>query len=153
MKVIKKLKRKKGKEYLLNPLGEIYEVSTSMKLIGKITKKKGKAYSLVKDKIIEKDVVNLTPKEFFDYKKSGKLAELFREGKEVEISEDESMPISELDNLNNSFIRESLKDRTIVEANISNESGNRIIQLILDNGKIVTLKEGLFSGSNVLEIE
>ncbi len=153
MRVIKRIEKKENADYIITSLGEVFEIKKELRKIAEIKIKENKKYYInQKGEIIEKDLVKLKWDEFFKYKKNGKLAELFREGKEVEI-EDEETPLSKIDEYEDEFLISNLEGRKIERVSVERKAGNKSLTLHLDNGKKIKLSEGLLTGSSSLEIE
>ena len=153
MRVIKKIERKKDADYIITSLGEVFEVKKELKKIAEIEIRENKKYFITPTgEIIEKDVVKLKWDEFFEYKKDGRLAKLFREGKEVEI-EYENISLEKINEYEDEFLKTSLEGQRIEKVEVRRKRGNKGIILYLSNGKRIKLSEGLLTGSSSLEIE
>ncbi len=153
MRIVMKIERKPDADYIINAFGEIFEVKKELKKIGEIEISEDKKYYInTKGEVIEKEVVRLKWDEFFRYKKDGRLAQLFREGKEVEI-EDETTPLNKISEYEDEFLKSSLEGAKIEKVEIERKQGNKSLTLTLSNGKKIKLSEGLLTGSSSLEVE
>ena len=153
MKTILKIEKKENCRYLINGAGEIIEVSTEVRKLGEITKLPNHVYSIMNDgTVVEKELLTLDPETYYRYKSDGTLAKLFREGKEVEINQ-ENATLEQLQELEDTNSIAQLQGMVIQEVRIIHEDGNREFRMTLSNGKTLKLKEGLLSGSSVIEVE
>ncbi|MGV8176588.1 MAG: hypothetical protein ACP5NX_02220 [Candidatus Bilamarchaeaceae archaeon] len=154
MKVVANVKKNRGCEYLLNEAGEVIEIRTESKPILKIRKEKGKLYELLGNgDVVEKEVVAVSLDEFYAMKKDGRLAGMFREGKEVDVKTADA-PLSALEKFEMDYLTESIEGRCVKKAKITREKdGGRVFTLTLDSGKTITLREGLLVGGSTVDID
>ncbi len=147
-----KINRKEGAHYFVNQAGEIIESITTSNVIGKIERKPNHNYRIdYEGNVIENEIVKVSLDEFYEMKKNGRLAQLYREGKDVEIV-DPKATLKDFDNHRFEELVNSLKDRTIVGVHVSRESdGTLELKMELDDGRTLILREG--AGVSYIELE
>ncbi len=153
-RVLEKIKREKNASYIVNPAGDILEFKTIMKKIGEVPVKEGKKYMVnIEGEVIEADVITMTTSEFYKAKKSGELAQLFRDGAEVDVVPDKDASLAELQKLDQESFGDELRGRTILDVAVKDsKDGTREITLLLDNGKRLVLRQGLLIKGSTVEI-
>lgn len=153
MMQVKKIDRKQGCKYILNEAGDILEVSTIVNCIGSIAKREGYSYSLMADgSIIERELVVLKPEQFYAWKQSGKLAQLYREGKDVKLDESEAT-LGVLHDFMQEDFKSQLNGTTIVDVLLEPDEDGRALKIVLSNGKQLILREGLLAKGTVIELK
>jgi hypothetical protein len=152
MKEIRKIEKKPNAIYKLNGLGEIVEMITNVQIIDKIEKMPNREYYIRNDGcVVEKEIVKLNVDDFYQYKKDGRLAQMYREGRSVEMIQAD-VPLEILESFEDDYTASILENTTIDKVSISRVNGNRQFTLHLNNGKTLSLKEGLLVGGAVIEI-
>ncbi len=152
MNVVLKFERKPGCEYVLAPDGTLFEIEKKEAVIGKVEQKPGKVYVIKGDCVVEREVVKLDLDQYYEFKKTGKLAELFREGKEV-VLEDENATLADMQRFEDQSFIQSIVDAKIVNVEVLHHHGETTFILSLDNGRKVVLKQGLLVHGSVVDVE
>lgn len=153
MMQVMKIEKKEGCRYILNEAGDILELSTVVTPIGSVKKKAGFSYSLMADgSVVEQELVVLDPDTFYSYKQSGKLAQLYREGKDVRLDEGKAT-LGALEEFEKEDFRGQLKGALITDATVQSDAEGRLFVLELDNGKTLVLREGLLAKGSVVELK
>ena len=153
MKVVKKINKKDNASYIINEDGDIVEIEEHVKIIGKIDKRPNHKYSIKADgSIVEQEIVKMSMKDFYSKKASGELKKIIREGKAIEVI-DNDLPLAQLEKFEDDYLTSKLEGATIEKVEIKREKGNRAIELTLSNGIKLILREGLLTGSTAIEIK
>ncbi len=151
MRVIKKINKKADAEYIINEIGEIFEIRKSIKLIDKIEKKENKHYEIRHDgSIVEYDLVRIKLSEY----DPNKVKELIKQNKKIIVEPDENATLKELVNIEESKIKQQVVGKKIEDVKLTyTNNGSRVFVFLLDNGTKISIKEGLLAGSRIVEIE
>lgn len=145
------IKRKENAHYFVNQAGDIIEVETTSRKVGEIHRKPDHEYHIdSKGNVVETPIVRVSLDEFYEMKKDGRLAQLYREGKRVEIN-DPKASLKDFDQHRFEELVNGLKDRTIVGVYVQRNSDGLELKLELDNGKELILREG--AGISYIEFE
>jgi len=96
-KVVGSFEREKGREYFLTPMGDVFEVEKRVRKVGSFPAREGKRYEIVKDKVVERSTVKLPWELFWEWKRTGVLADAYRKGLHVEVEEEEVGSLKELE--------------------------------------------------------
>ncbi|NPA22233.1 MAG: hypothetical protein GXN92_01470 [Candidatus Micrarchaeota archaeon] len=147
-----KFTREEGKHYAINEAGEIWSFETKAELVGKIDKKPGYSYQLEDDKVVERKILWMDLDEYYQKKKTGELAKLYRMGYDIKIKED-NLTLKEMDEAYNEMLKTELQNRIIEKVEVLKSPGNRTLILHLDNGKRLILREGLLVKGAHIELE
>ncbi len=145
------IKRKENAHYFVNQAGDIIEVETITRKVGEVERKPNHEYHIDSNgNIVETPIVKVSLDEFYDMKKDGRLAKLYREGKRVEI-DDPKASLKDYDQHRFEELLNGLKNKTIVGVYVKRNNDGLELKLELDDGKQLILREG--AGISYIEFE